>query len=49
MPSITPKNNEDKMLWAANKWLIAHKDTAEAKDGAHVGITGENVDIIDLI
>lgn len=49
MPSITPKNDEDKMLWAANKWLIAHKDTAEAKDGAHVGITGENVDIIDLI
>lgn len=49
MPKITPKNAEDKMLWAANKWLVAHKDTSEAKDGAHVGITGENVDISDLI
>ena len=49
MLPITLKNAKDKMLWAANKWLIAHKDTAEAKDGAHVGITGENIDIIDLI
>ncbi len=48
-PSITPKNTEDKMLFAANKWLVAHKDTTEAADGAHVGITGENIDIIDSI
>ncbi|RKI40322.1 DUF4867 family protein [bacterium D16-51] len=48
-PDITVKNDEDKLLWALNKWLVAHKDTAEAKDGAHVGITGENVDIIDLL
>ncbi|MDD7403257.1 MAG: DUF4867 family protein [Butyribacter sp.] len=49
MPNITPKNEEDKYLWALNKWLVAHKDTSEAKDGAHVGITGENIDISDLI
>lgn len=49
MPSITPRNAEDKLLWAANKWLVAHEDTDEAKDGAHVGITGSNVDIADLI
>lgn len=49
MPNITPKNDEDKCLWALNKWLVAHKDTSEAKDGAHVGITGENVDIANLI
>ncbi len=48
-PNITVKNDEDKLLWALNKWLVAHKDTNEAKDGAHIGITGENVDIIDLI
>lgn len=48
-PNITIKNDEDKLLWALNKWLVAHKDTNEAKDGAHIGITGENIDIIDLI
>lgn len=48
-PAIAEKNAEDKLLWALNKWLVAHKDTSEAKDGAHVGITGENVDISDLI
>ena len=49
MPEITKANSEDALLWAKNKWLIAHKDTSEAKDGAHVGITGENIDIADLI
>ena len=49
MPNITKANSEDAYLWAKNKWLIAHKDTAEAKAGAHVGITGENIDISDLI
>lgn len=48
-PSYQPKNEEDKWLQARNKWLIAHKDTNEAKNGAHIGITGENIDIIDLI
>lgn len=48
-PNITPKNEEDKWLWARNKWLLAHESTDEAKQGAHIGITGENVDIIDLI
>ena len=49
MPEITKANSEDALLWAKNKWLIAHKDTSEAKDGAHVGLTGENIDIADLI
>jgi hypothetical protein len=39
------KNLEDKMLWARNKWLIAHPDAAEAKQGAYVGLEGENVSI----
>lgn len=36
---------EDKTLFATNKWLFAHKDAAEVKDGAYVGITGKNIDI----
>ena len=36
-PDITIKNDEDKLLWALNKWLVAHKDTSEAKDGAQIG------------
>lgn len=48
-PSIVCKNEEDKRLFALNKWLIAHPDTDEAKQGAVVGITGENVDIAELI
>ena len=36
---------EDKYLFAKNKWLLAHKDSVEAKDGAVISITGENIDI----
>lgn len=48
-PEISVANEEDKYLWARNKWLIAHPDASEAADGAQVGITGDNPDIIDLI
>lgn len=44
-PEITIHNNEDKTLWAANKWLLAHKDSSEAADGAHIGLIGENINI----
>ena len=44
-PVITVKNEEDKLLFASNKWLIAHPDTNEAKSGAYVGITGKNIDL----
>ncbi len=36
---------EHRMLWAVDKWLIAHPDTGEAKSGALAGIVGENIDI----
>lgn len=49
MPDITVKNEEDKYLWARNKWLVAHASTSEAAQGAHIGIIGENIDIADLI
>jgi hypothetical protein len=48
-PDISVINDNDKYLWARNKWLIAHKDTPEAADGAQVGIDGDNIDITDLI
>ena len=48
-PDIQVLNDNDKYLFAANKWLIAHPDAAEASQGAMVGITGENIDIADLI
>ena len=48
-PVITPLNDEDKWLWARNKWLLAHKDTKEAAQGAYIGLAGENIDISELI
>ena len=48
-PAITVKNEEDEILWAANKWLLAHADSAEAAQGAKVLIKGVNTDIADLI
>ena len=44
-PEISPLNGEDKTLWACNKWLLAHADSSEATQGAHIGLTGENIDI----
>ena len=48
-PDIAVKNAEDEILWAANKWLLAHADSAEAAQGAKVLIKGKNPDIADLI
>ena len=44
-PDITPLNAEDKMLWDCNKWLLAHPDSNEAKAGAYMGLSGENIRI----
>lgn len=44
-PEIDPKNFEDKLLWAKNKWLIAHPDSNEAKNGAFEGLSGTNIDL----
>ena len=48
-PEFAAGNQEDKLLTATNKWLLAHAESSEAKDGAWVGITGENIDIADDI
>ncbi|MDD6050903.1 MAG: DUF4867 family protein [Clostridiales bacterium] len=42
-------NLMDSMLWARNKWLIAHPESSEAAQGAYVGLVGENIDIHDCI
>jgi len=44
-PDITTHNEEDKMLWACNKWLLAHPDSPEAKQGVYIGLTGENISL----
>ncbi|MCI1650391.1 DUF4867 family protein [Bifidobacterium tibiigranuli] len=46
-PRITAKGEDDKALFAKNKWLIAHPDSPEAKEqGAYVGLAGRNLDIL---
>ena len=42
-PAFTPLTPEDQLLWANNKWLIAHPDSPEAAQGAFVGLEGENL------
>lgn len=42
---VVEKDPEDKMLWARNKWLLAHPDSSEASQGAYIGLKGENVTI----
>ena len=44
-PQINSLNPEDNMITARNKWLLAHKDTNEAGNGAHIGLEGVNIDI----
>ena len=47
-PVISSRTSEDNLLWARNKWLLAHPDSSEAKQGAHVGLSGENIDIANF-
>ncbi len=39
------KCDGDKLLWARNKWLLAHPASPEAQQGAYIGLVGENIDI----
>ena len=43
------RDHENRLLWARNKWLIAHAEASEAAEGAFVGLTGQNPDIADDI
>ena len=44
-PAFEPKCEEDTWMTARNKWLLAHPDSKEAKNGAHIGLRGVNIDI----
>jgi hypothetical protein len=48
-PVFEPKNWEDRLLRARNKWLLAHPESNEAADGAYIGLVGENMDIAEFI
>ena len=48
-PVMDNKTPEDAILTARNKWLLAHPDSSEAKGGAKIGLSGENIDIANLI
>ena len=44
LPSVnTAAAGEEKLLWMRNKWLTCHPDSPQQKDGAFVGISGENL------
>ena len=49
MPKFEVKNVEDGWMTARNNWLLAHAESSEAAGGAYVGLTGENIDIAELI
>ena len=44
-PEIKADGGDDAQLWACNKWLLAHPDSAEAAQGAAAALVGENIDI----
>ena len=44
-PVFQPKSEEDWWMTARNKWLLAHPESGEAKNGAHIGLSGINIDI----
>jgi hypothetical protein len=48
-PDFTVKTEEDKLLLYTNKWLLAHGDSPEARDGVTVGITGANLEVNEAL
>ena len=44
-PAVQNNTGEDKLLFARNKWLIAHKDAKI--EGAFEGLIGENLSVKD--
>ena len=47
MPEFEAQNEEDKLMTARNKWLLAHAESAEAASGAVVKLIGKNIDIAE--
>lgn len=40
-----PYPSIDQKLFKINKWLYAHEESKQAKNGAYIGIIGENIEI----
>ncbi len=45
MPELPCAAGDAELLWASNKWLLAHPESAEAADGAPVRLTGANISL----
>ena len=41
----TAAPGEEKLLWMQGKWLLCHPDSPQARNGAFVGIRGENLQV----
>lgn len=48
-PDISVKTQEDEIMTARNKWLLAHPESDQAKSGAKIGLSGENIDVSNWI
>lgn len=48
-PNMAAQTPEDQLLWARNKWLLAHSESTEAAAGAYVGLTGINIDLVNQL
>ena len=46
-PFFEAKCEEDRRMTARNKWLLAHPESNAAKNGAHIGLRGLNIDIAE--
>ncbi len=44
-PELPAGGGDSELLWASNKWLLAHPESAEAAAGAPVRLTGENISL----
>ncbi|MCR5758634.1 MAG: DUF4867 family protein [Selenomonas sp.] len=42
---LPDRSGEDRLLLNKNKWLLAHKESGLEKDGAWIGLTGENLSV----
>ena len=47
-PDFVPTCTEEEMCCGANKWLLAHPDSPEARSGRFIGLVGKNYTIEDM-
>lgn len=44
-PDVAIHTKEDKLLFARNKWLVAHPESGLSKEGAFEGLVGKNLTV----